>query len=49
MRNLVVAAIAATITLGGLSLLACAPEQPPAVEGVSESVDGVEQNEVSEK
>lgn len=31
MRNVAVAAVAATITLGAFCLTACAPEQPPVV------------------
>lgn len=54
MRNVVVAAVAATLTLGAVCLTACAPAQPEApADPVEESVgggrvDGLENN-VNEK
>lgn len=53
MRNVAVAAVAATLTLGAVCLTACAPEQPPQpveADGVGGNpTDGTEENRVSEK
>lgn len=39
MRNLTAAAFAATLTLGAVCLVACAPEQPPVVGETTETPD----------
>lgn len=53
MRNVAVAAVAATLALGAICLTACAPAQPegPAdpVEVGGNPTDGTEENRVSEK
>lgn len=56
MRNVAVAALAVTLTLGAVCLTACGPEQPAApaapaapAEGGQVDGEGLTPNEVSEK